>query len=190
MSAIKLKKTEDLDSWRAGEEKSDLIDGVIYLQASPHHYHAGVQFTLGGALNQYSPQTRDSKGGWGGGGWVFKTEVGVVYGKDACTHDLAGWRQERFFSVTHSQNEIQLHPDWVCEISSSNWVNDYIRKRGLLQKAGVPHYWIISPAEKLLIALKLDEKTSLYQEHVYEGEWRDIPPFPGLSLSDLFSHIP
>lgn len=36
-------------------------------------------------------------------------------------------------------------PDWIIEVVSSNWKDDYIRKLSLYEKFGVREYWIVDP---------------------------------------------
>jgi hypothetical protein len=48
-------------------------------------------------------------------------------------------------------------PDWVCEILSPGYERkDLVHHLVLLQRAGVPHYWIISPEDRTLIAYALE----------------------------------
>lgn len=39
-------------------------------------------------------------------------------------------------------------PDWVVEVTSSNYRQDYSEKLGLYREAGVKEYWIINPERK------------------------------------------
>jgi Uma2 family endonuclease len=45
---------------------------------------------------------------------------------------------------------MELRPDWVCEILSTNRRNDLIRKKRVYHQYGVPHHWIIDPGEETL----------------------------------------
>ena len=38
-------------------------------------------------------------------------------------------------------------PDWIIEVVSSNWKDDYIRKLSLYEKFGVREYWIVDPGK-------------------------------------------
>jgi len=153
--------TKKLEDWLnlQDSERGDLIDGRIYLQSAPSKEHSFIQSDLRAVLQPLRtkskhPDTTDS--------WRFATEVGVIYptdckGEQACTHDLAGWKSSRMKSLD-SGTHIRLRPDWVCEIVSSNWQNDTIKKRALLERNHVPYYWLISPQNKNISVLILDEK--------------------------------
>ena len=71
------------------------------------------------------------------------------------SHDLAGWRKERV--PERPTGIMQVLPDWVCEITSPGHERkDVFHKFMLLQRHQVPHYWLISPEAKTLIAYQWD----------------------------------
>lgn len=187
-----------LENWMndQGPNANDLIRGKIYQQAAPSPYHSAVQGDLRAILSTLrAKKTKD--GSFEKGAWFFATEVGVLYDeKNACTHDLAGWKTDRF-SYLPSKGPISVYPDWVCEITSTNWINDTIYKKEILEKAKVPYYWIISPCEKILIVMILDEKESkLVLSKTYNLKDLEtqlinekIPPFElAISLHDIFNY--
>lgn len=150
-----------LDEWLniPSDQRSDLIDGKIYMQAAPSKEHSLIQGDLRAALQPL--RSKKSTGSNDVDGWRFATEVGVIYpsdtrGDQACTHDLAGWKSSRFSSNQENCTHIKIRPDWVCEIVSSNWQNDTIKKRSLLERNHVPFYWLISPQQKTISVLILD----------------------------------
>jgi Uma2 family endonuclease len=135
------------------ERRLELIDGALVEKAAPDTPHSISQAALIG--NLYPTFYRKPGGaGPGSGGWWLMTEADVQIGADVYRPDVAGWRWER--SPTQPPGRpITLRPDWICEVlSESNRTNDTIRKLRRYHSAGVPHYWILSPAEGTLTVFR------------------------------------
>jgi Uma2 family endonuclease len=81
------------------------------------------------------------------------------------------------------EDPIDLPPDWVCEIVSPGHERKDTRDIPLLlQRHGVPFYWLIWPEERRLVAHRLDGDT--YQvvatrDHTQSAR---IPPFDEIAL--------
>jgi Uma2 family endonuclease len=91
-----------------------------------------------------------------GGGWRIIPQISVRYGAHQCpSHDPAGWRRERV--PERPRGIMTLPPDWVCEtLSPGHGRKDLVHHLILLQRSGVPHYWILSPEDRSLIAYALE----------------------------------
>ncbi len=55
-------------------------------------------------------------------------------------------------------------PDWIIEIVSNNWADDYIRKLNLYKDCGVREYWIVDP-DKNLVTVYFFESLFIRQFH-------------------------
>jgi Uma2 family endonuclease len=81
-----------------------------------------------------------------------------------------------------------LAPDWVCEIlSPGHERKDTVHHLLLLQRAEVPHYWILSPQDRTLIAYALDDGSYrlCYSVTYLPGETPSkarIPPFESAEI--------
>ena len=78
---------------------------------------------------------------------------------------------------------IDLPPDWVCEVvSPGHEKKDTLVLPLLLKRHRVPHYWLIWPEERVLVAYTLsagDWRTSV----TLKGQGRArIPPFEAVEL--------
>jgi Uma2 family endonuclease len=51
-------------------------------------------------------------------------------------------------------------PDYIAEIVSTNWADDYIRKLHLYQENGVREYWIIDPKNSQVTVYFFEEQIS------------------------------
>lgn len=139
------------------DQKADLIDGHIYLQAAAKKEHSSIQGQLRGIIHPLQAKMENEN--FELNKWHFATEVGVIYQQNALTHYLAGWKTDRL-KAFNSEPYFDLSPDWVCEITSTNWRMDTIFKRDILQTNLVPYYWIIGPTEKTLTILVLDNNNN------------------------------
>lgn len=147
MEAIQLATLADLLAHP--DERVELIDGEIVRRPMARAEHGFAQSAVALELGPYS------RGG-GPGGWWIATEISVAYEPHQCpSHDLAGWRRERM--PERPRGIIELTPDWVCEIvSPGHERKDTLTLLRLLQRHGVPHYWLIWPEDHALVAYALD----------------------------------
>jgi hypothetical protein len=83
-------------------------------------------------------------------------------------------------------------PDWVCEIlSPGHERKDLVHHFLLLQRAGVLHYWILSPEDQTLIAYALDDGSFRV---VFSADARQpdaprkarVPPFEAVEIDLAF----
>lgn len=184
MAAPKLHTFDDLLD--AADEQVELINGEIVKRPMARSEHALIQ---SGLSDEFVPLKR----GGGRGGWWIMTEVSVRYSEHQCpTHDLAGWRKERL--PARPTGVMALLPDWVCEITSPGHERkDLFHHFMLLQRQGVPWYWVISPEDQTLIAYELvgEHYHVVYSaECARESQLQDvrIPPFTdcGIDLAYIF----
>lgn len=134
------------------DTRAEIIDGEIVEKASPTPEHGVAQLGLGAQIfNAF--HRRSGEGG--PGGWWLMTEVEVEYEPHQIyRHDLVGWRRERS-PRRPVGSPVTLRPDWICEVlSPSNAQNDLVRKLRALQRAGVPHYWLVDPSHRTLTVLR------------------------------------
>lgn len=158
------------------DERCELIAGEIVKRPLPRPRHGFAQNRAG---NQLAPFNSDGQFG----GWVILTEIDVYYDPNNCpTHDLAGWRRARLPALP--DRTIEIVPDWVCEIlSPGHERKDFLDNLLLLQRYGVPHYWILSPEKRTLLAYQLDNgKYALSVTAEGEATVR-VAPFADIELN-------
>ena len=178
MEALKRLTVDDLIQSEA--EDVELIDGEIVRRPMARFEHGLAQSALSDEVRLLKRQT-------GPGGWWIVTEISVQYGEHQCpSHDLAGWRKERVRG--RPSGIMTLTPDWVCEIlSPGHERKDMVHLLLLLQRAGVPFYWILSPEDRTLIVYALDGGT---YRLCYSVAYRSpetpnaarIPPFESIEI--------
>ena len=190
MEAIRRQTVEDLLQAWTQDERLELIDGEIVQRPMARFHHGLAQSGL-----NFQVQAQQAAGGSRSGWWTL-TEVSVHYNEHQCpSHDLAGWRQGRL--PTPPTGVVAVVPDWVCEILSPGLERkDLVHHLLLLQRAGVPYYWIISPEDRSLIAYALEDGRYkvIFSAEYPEGDTPErarIPPFDAgeISLDAIFGHV-
>lgn len=139
--------------------KAEVLGGELVTQPSPSFPHVHVQ----GSMSHFIGGPFSFDGG-GSGGWWIVCEFDVRFtAHDIVQPDLAGWRRSRLTSP-HTGQPIDVVPDWICEVlSPSSTKRDRLHKSQLYARHGVPHYWLVDPAARLLEAYALDG-----------GQWKSI----------------
>lgn len=188
MEALRLRTVDDLIQME--DERVELIDGEIVRRPMARFEHGLAQSALADEVRVL--KRRGEPGGW----WIV-TEISVQYSQHQCpAHDLAGWRRERL--PERPSGIMTLPPDWVCEIlSPGHERKDMVHHLLLLQRAAVPHYWILAPEDRTLIVYALDHGTYRLS---YSVAYRPpetptkvrIPPFESLDidLGYIFGEMP
>lgn len=177
-TARNLATWEDLLATPEDGLKYEIIDGQLEAQPSPRPRHNRAQAALTESI--YGPFDR---GRGGPGGWWILIETDVMLGpNDIVAPDLVGWRRERVPEFPEEQ-PIMARPDWVCEIvSPSGKARDRVKKADLYLASGIPHYWIVDPAERTLEAYVARDGA-----WVRHGAWTDgnvarILPFEAVEI--------
>lgn len=133
--------------------RAEVIAGRVVTAPSALPKHSRVMRTLGRAIGG---PFDDDDGLGGPGGWWILPEVDVrLATHDTVRPDVAGWRRERLPEPWDTR-PIDVVPDWVCEIlSPSNAAHDRVTKAQLYAEHGLPHFWLVDPAERILEAFEL-----------------------------------
>lgn len=165
----KIYTVKDIEALPEGE-RAELIDGKIYMMATPTLTHQDI---LGWLYFQIRLHIMTK----GGTCRVFLAPFAVYIKNDE--HNYV----EPDISVICDSNKLDekgCHgaPDWVIEIvSSSSKTMDYIRKCALYEKAGVREYWIVDPKEKRIMVYDFEQGTSreyAFSNQVKAGIYEDL----------------
>ena len=160
--------------------RAEIIHGEIVEKAGPTMEHGVTQCALAGTIARLF----HGRGGGGRpGGWWIGTEVDVEHETDELyRHDVVGWRRDRVPECPRGR-PIRVRPDWVCEIlSPSNEKRDLVDKLRVLQRAGVPHYWIVNAEEKILLVHRFTPTGYTLALTAASGETVRAEPFDAVEL--------
>ena len=162
---------------------AEVIDGTLHTQARPAMPHAWASSGLSARIK---PPFNYGDGGPGGWWIVFEPELHL--GEDILVPDLAGWRRERMPDYPETAYAT-LAPDWVCEVLSPGTRRlDLHEKRPVYAREGVPHLWLVDPADRTLEAFELHDGQWLLIASAKDDEPVNIRPFDAItfSLGDLW----
>lgn len=161
---------EDIEALPEGE-RAELIDGEIFMMATPMLRHQKILIWLSAKIWNYIMEH-------GGSCEVFPAPF-AVYIKDDEQNYV-----EPDISVICDPNKLDekgCHgaPDWVIEIvSPSSKDMDYERKRTLYEEAGVREYWIVDPIQSTVRVYNFGTMTMVEQhsfsDRVKAGIYEDL----------------
>jgi Uma2 family endonuclease len=175
---VALATLEDLLAIPEDKRRHELIEGTIFEKGAATGEHGQAQFRLSASL---APFSRRPGGRWPGG-WWFGTEVDVYFDPaNTFRPDVAGWRRDRVPEAPRGM-PVTVRPDWICEILSTNRTNDLIKKKRVYHRFGVPHYWIIDPAEETLLVSRWTPDGYLEILAAERSERVRAEPFDAISL--------
>jgi Uma2 family endonuclease len=128
--------------------------------------------------------------------WVRQSRIGklglapldVVLGDDEVVQpDLIFVLNEHLDRLT--RKNVHGAPDLVIEILSPGSTRlDRVKKRELYARHGVPEYWIVSPGERTVEVLRLQDKQYELAGLYEEDDTLQSPLLPGFtcSVKDIF----
>lgn len=134
------------------DERAELIDGQMYMMATPSRIHQKISGFFHTELEMYIRKK-------GGNCEVYAAPFSVfLFGNDETY-------LEPDLSVICDKNKLTDKgcngaPDFVIEIvSPSSQSLDYIKKLSLYKKAGVRLYWIVNPESKEISVYNFENDT-------------------------------
>ena len=165
---------------RPEADRVELIRGTLVPKAAPTGEHSDAQVHLDRGLGLLFD--RKPGGRWPGGWWI-RTELDVQLGAELFRPDLVGWRRDRCPERPKGR-PITLRPDWICEIlSPSNEDTDRVDKLQSYFQAGVPHYWLANPVERVLEVYRRTELAYALVLTAKSGQTIHAEPFDAVELS-------
>jgi Uma2 family endonuclease len=148
---------EDFKTFPDDGRRYELIDGEVYVFATPTRLHQGVSGRLYVRFDQAI--TPDALG------WIYAAPMEVKFpGESAVQPDLIVVLRDRAHALTESG--IQGTPSLLLEIlSPSTRAYDLTTKAELYARHGAPEYWVVD----------LDAKTITVNELRRDGQYVPLP---------------
>ena len=174
---------------RPEAERIELIRGTLVEKAAPTGEHSGAQ--IGIAAHLLLSFQRKPGGRWPGGWWI-RTELDIQLGSELFRPDVVGWRKEHLPSLPAGR-PIKVRPDWICEVlSPSNETHDRVDKLQSYYAAGVPHYWLANPVERVLEVYRRTDLAYALVLAAKAGQRIRAEPFDAVELpvNQLFGDDP
>jgi Uma2 family endonuclease len=171
--------------WLAEPEENgaELIRGCIVYKAFPNPEHGRTQAKLTEALGPFNCRPG---GAHRPGGWWIASEVDFLLNGEGFRPDICGWRRDRVHSLPKPgpQGAVTERPDWVAEILSTSTADrDLDEKLTSYHAAGIPHYWILDPASRILMIYRHSAEGYIFVRGAKAGTILRAEPFDALELS-------
>ncbi|MCW3490649.1 Uma2 family endonuclease [Dethiobacter alkaliphilus] len=153
----------------------EILEGTLVKEPSPNVMHQRVSRRLQRILEDYFWQI-DSKSE------IFDAPLDVTFGNITVVQpDLLYVAGEQTTIV--KKTRIDGAPKLAVEIlSPSTSRKDRMQKRQIYQKAGVQHYWLVSPEDKTFECFVLRDGFYAVAAQGMDDEVLEHPNFPGLSV--------
>jgi Uma2 family endonuclease len=180
MATTKKATAADLLAMYGEDSRVEIIHGEMLEKALPRIEHAIPQ---GGLMTAVFRRFSRKPGGKWPGGWLIVPEVHVESeAHELFCHDLCGYRTDLDRPLPTGW-PARVRPDWVCELlSPGHEKRDLHDKWQVLQRAGVPYYWIVNPEEQLLHAYRLENGRYSCVLTATSGETIRAEPFDAVEL--------
>ncbi len=180
-SAKKPKKFTYADflTWPEGDTR-EIIDGVVYdMTPSPSHEHQEI---LADFVAQFRTFLRGKK-------CRVIPDIDVVIPHERESDDKAETvvRPDLLVLCDHTKlddKRVRGAPDLVLEIvSPSSGSYDAIKKRRLYERAGVKEFWLVQPANKLVMVFILEADRTFGSVEIYDDTSKiPVHVLPGLEI--------
>lgn len=160
----------DIEALPEGE-RAELIDGEMFMMASPTLTHQDILVGLSSKIWNYIEEHK-------GKCKILPAPI-AVYIKD----DIHNYVEPDISVICDKEklDEKGCHgaPDWVIEIvSPSSRHMDYVRKLSLYEEAGVREYWIVDPEQRNVTVHDLEHQEGpelhSFSERVKAGIYEDL----------------
>ena len=155
-----------------GSERTELVDGIIYMMSEPTRRHEAISFEMSRQIGNFlvGKTCQGYSGNLGvklqkGEDTVFKPDIVVICDPSKLT-----------------DKGCEGAPDFVVEIlSPSNSGYDKITKFKAYRNAGVMEYWIVDPNDKSVAAYRLID--GKYVAEVYaDKDAAPVQTLPGCEI--------
>ena len=155
------------------EVRSEYVDGRLVVSAMPRRTHQVASVRLVNALQDVLPDDLDATLAWG---WKV--------GRDELAPDV----------MVHPRTEEDLRftgtPVLAVEILSSDRRGDQVTKAFKYAAAGLPHYWILDPRDRVLDAYVLEDGAYHLAVRVAAGAPADVAFGPASLRVDVDALLP
>ncbi len=130
-------------------ELKELIEGEIVEMSAPSILHQKISIEVSSEIRNYIKENKGSCS-------VFTAPFDVKLDNyNLVMPDISVICDE---SKLSNGKRCNGSPDWIIEIVSSNWRDDYIKKLDLYQRNGVREYWVIDPNYQKTLVYFFDER--------------------------------
>jgi Uma2 family endonuclease len=164
---------EDLRNFPDDNLRREIIDGELFVTASPIPRHQAVVLKLAAALLAYVEQH---------GGAVYPAPLDVYFSESNVVEPDVLFLRAEHLPGTDLEKIVEV-PDLVIEVSSpSTRRTDLTRKKDLYERFGVAEYWFVDLEAERLEAHRLTEGRYGAPEILQARDVLTSPVLPGFAF--------
>ena len=162
------------------EQRQELIDGAIIAQASPGQKHQELVGGLYAAIRSYIRANNGNCKPFISPFDVKLNEYNVVIPDVLVVCDPSKLDGKRCNGA----------PDWVIEVTSSNYKYDVTAKLLLYKETGVREYWIVDPENQKVFVYHFEQSMNAVQFYDFDqpipvGIYKDAPVQLTINISEV-----
>jgi Uma2 family endonuclease len=177
-TARRLATWDDLARTPEDGRTYEVLNGELEASPRPTPAHNWAQSALSGEVHPPFGRGRGGPGGW----WILVEPDVMLERHQIVVPDFAARRRDRLPDLA-AQRPLAVVPDWMCEVvSPADPGRDRVRKSDLYLRTGVPHYWIVDPADRTLEAFESSEGRWVRLGAWTDGDTPRVPPFEAIEL--------
>jgi Uma2 family endonuclease len=155
--------------------------GIWLNDTGPTAEHSDARLGLAAVLRQHFHRL-DGNAAAPGGWWILGQVELELEGDEVVRPDLAGWRRARVPERPQG-SPLRARPDWVCHvIARSSACEDAAQRLELVQRNGVPFYWVIDVERGILTSHRLVGQS--YAPAIQVTRWQLVraEPFDAIEI--------
>ncbi|PSO50169.1 MAG: hypothetical protein BRC33_04155 [Cyanobacteria bacterium SW_9_44_58] len=175
----------DLDALPENEELCrEIINGELFVTRAPHWRHQQIILAIGGALYQWSKQTKAG---------VVATSPGIISSQEnSVIPDLVWVSKERIAEIEDQAGHLTEFPELVIEVLSPGERNIYRDKQAKLKlysQGGVQEYWIVDRFNQQIEVYRQNNGKLTLQSNLTKADDLTSPLLPHfrLPLEEVFA---
>jgi hypothetical protein len=155
--------------------------GIWLNDTGPSAEHSDARLGLATALREHFHRPAGSPAA--PGGWWILGQVELDLDDDEIVRpDLAGWRRERVPERPRG-SPLQSRPDWLCHVIARSSAYEYAaRCMELVQRNGIPFYWVVDVERGILTAHRLEGQSYVLAFQATRWQFVRAEPFDAIEI--------
>ena len=160
---------------------SAIPSGIWLNDTGPTAEHSDARLGLAAVLREHFHRPEGSQAA--PGGWWILGQVELDLEDDEIVRpDLAGWRRERVPERPRG-SPLRSRPDWLCHVIARSSAYECAAQRmELLQRNGVPFYWVVDVERGILTSHRLVGQSYVLGIQATRWQFVRAEPFDAIEI--------
>jgi hypothetical protein len=171
---------EPVDAIELRDVPSATPSGIWLSDTGPTAEHSDARLELAAALRENFHRPAGSPAA--PGGWWILGQVELDLEDEVVRPDLVGWRRERVPERPRG-SPLQSRPDWLCHVIARSGAYEHAAQRmELVQRSGVPFYWVLDVERGILTSHRLVGQSYAPAIQAYRWQIVRAEPFDAIEI--------